>query len=259
MNKVTISIALYNNLQYTKQCLGALFTNTPPIYDLVIVDNGSTDGTRDWLTALSKRKDIPVPVTILINSENMNFAGAHNQAFEHCKTDYFLLLNNDTIPMKDWLEPMIEAMEANEDVKVVGSKLISPIYTGVQHAGVVFREDCTPTHINLGKPIYDNDVNNGGRCPSVTGACMMIDSEIYRILKGLEEEYKNGWEDTSFNLKVRQMGYSIWYEPKSVLWHYEGKTEGRLTNETPNRKLFMARWGDEIFKWGNKDIHKERK
>lgn len=262
--RVTISIACYNNLEYTKQCLKYLYKNTPQeLFDLVIVDNASTDGTPDWLmkefnnyVKIDNKKH---NYTLLINDANVGFAKAHNQAFKECKTDYFLPLNNDTLPFSGWLEPLIKDLDTMKEVGVVGCKLISPLVHGIQHCGVVFRKDGTPIHRYFGVNEDYPKVNKSGYTPAVTGASMIIRSKIYKDLKGFDEIYVNGWEDIDLCLKVRKAGWQIYYEADSELYHYEGQSEGRMDYDNQNRIIFMDRWYKDIIKWGNINYNEYKK
>jgi len=135
--RVTISLACYNKLEFTKQCLEYLYKNTPhDLFDLIIVDNASTDGTKDWLIdnmAKELKIDQNHNYTLLINDKNIGFSRAHNQSFKECKTEYFLPLNNDTVPCSGWLEPLIRDLDEDKTVGAIGCKLISPLVQGIQH------------------------------------------------------------------------------------------------------------------------------
>ena len=252
--KVTISIACLNKLEFTKQCLKALQENTnPELFALNIIDNASDDGTFKFL-----KDELPnwplfkkVPVTVMRNQENLGFARAHNMSFVESKSPYFLLLNNDTVPLKGWLEPLIEILDSKLNVAVVGSKLLSPIINGIQHAGVAF-EDGIPKHQYFGMPEDFPLANIGRYVPSVTGALMLVRGEVFEKLGRLDTHYRNGWEDTDFNMKVRKSGLDIYYEPRSVAYHYEGQTDGRLNHDDSNRELFFSRWMRDTREWGNK-------
>jgi GT2 family glycosyltransferase len=249
MPKVSISIACFNKLEYTQQCLKALYRNTPEeLFELIIVDNASSDCTHDWLREnyLDKGKNI----ILIKNSENVGFARAHNQAFKESKGDIFLPLNNDTIPLAGWLEPIIAAHQ-REDIGIVGSKLLVPSRGTIQHEGVYFMDNGIPYHVNFGQQA--SRMTNVARVvPAVTGAVFAVKRSLYEDLGGFDEAYRNGWEDIDFCLEARKRGYYVWYEPKSVLYHYEGQTVGRLDHDDINRVIFLKRHRKEILEWGNK-------
>jgi len=249
----SISIACFNNLGFTKQCLESIFRNTEN-YEIIIIDNASTDGTSEYIKSLM---DQGKSITLIQNSENAGFAYAHNQGLKEAKGEYFLPLNNDIICLKNWLPPMVEAFQ-DPKVAIVGSKLLMPGSKKIQHAGVFFLENCLPYHINLGQE--DNEITSTSQIvPAVTAACMLIKTDFFREIGGFDEAYKNGWEDIDLDLKVRKMGYLIFYQAKSVLYHYEGQTQGRLDHDNENRQLFMKRWTEDIKEWGNSDYTQYQK
>lgn len=263
--RVTISIALYGELPYTKRCLKALFKNTPEdLYKLVLFDNDSKDDTFEYLAS---GRDFDVPedkVKLSRSKKNVGFGLAHNYVAKNCDTELLLLLNNDTIPLKGWLEPMVAVMDKYPDCEVVGSKLISPLINGIQHAGIVF-DGITPIHRYFGQAPNASMVNQRQEFPAVTGACFLVrtktfnegPSEKYPFkTAGFDPEYFCGWEDVDYCLQMQKMNRKVIYEPKSVLYHYEGQSEGRLAKEDENRTYFYKQWLPEIRVWVKK-AHKE--
>ena len=247
---VSISIACYNNISFTKQCISSILRNTKD-FEIILIDNNSTDGTSDWFKA--EVLDKGIPGVLIQNSKNAGFAYAHNQASKEAKGEYFVPLNNDTIVLKGWLETMKEPFS---DVKtgMVGSKLLMPGTKRIQHIGVHFLESGIPYHKDLGQEDI-HEFDEAKVAPAVTAACMMMKTDLFKEVGGFDEEYVNGWEDIDLNLKLRKMVYVIYVQPKSVLYHYEGQTEGRLNNDNENRRIFLKRWHKDILEWGNSDYN----
>ena len=245
---VTISIACFNKLEYTKQCLINLYNHTSTdLFSLVIVNNASKDGTYEWLK--DKLPEI-IPfnknsITIINNQINEGFAKAHNRAFQECKTKYFLPLNNDTLPLKKWLEPLVTDLENDKKAAIVGPKLISPLLNGIQSCGTEFA-GAMPYHRFFAAPPDMPLANKREYVAAITGACMMIRSKIFKEFKGFDDRFINGWEDVDLDLKIREAGWKIIYEPTSVLYHYEGQTQGRFDNDDQNRDLFTKLWGRKL-------------
>jgi len=253
--KATISIVLYNSLPFSKQCIKYLFKNTDPkLFELAIIDNASTDGTAEWIQKefVDSKEYRSVKTTIYFNDKNGGFAYAHNQAGKDCQTDCFLPFNNDIIPCKGWLEPILDAL-ARPEVGIVGSKLISPKSMGIQHAAVIFLENGTPYHRYFGYPSDIPEVNIPAYVPAVTGAVFAVKKTLWDMLGGFDTRYFCGWEDIAFCLAAREKGYRVFYEPRSQLYHYEGESVGRYSKEDANRTLFFSEWGEKIALWGNKD------
>jgi len=113
----TIIILAYNQLEDTKKCLAGIGENTPERHELVIVDNGSTDKTTDYLRNLAGTHD---HVTIILNRSNRGFSAGNNQGLALAKGDYLLFLNNDTVVTKGWLHRMLNVFKRHPEVGLVG-------------------------------------------------------------------------------------------------------------------------------------------
>ncbi|MDY6986512.1 MAG: glycosyltransferase [Thermodesulfobacteriota bacterium] len=238
--RCSVIIPAFNQLEYTKQCLEALFKNTPEeMYELIVVDNGSTDGTKEFLTTLRQR------ATVITNGENLGFARACNQGARAASGKYLLFLNNDTLPLPRWLEEMVEVAEKDETVGIVGSKLLFPDGT-IQHAGVVVSANGLPYHLYRGCPGDMPCANQQRSFQIVTAACMLIGRDLFFETKGFNEGYVNGCEDIDLCLKVGESKRRVVYNPKSVLVHFEGKTEGRQDQMDHNKRLLLKTWGKKL-------------
>lgn len=246
----SIIIPVFNQIELTKQCLTHLVEVTTEIsYEVVIVDNNSSDGTREFLESLGG------DVQIIRNDSNLGFAKACNQGARTAKGKYLVFLNNDTIPQEGWLRPLVEEADTNADVAVVGSKLLYPNNT-IQHAGVVFcRRGLVPYHIFSGSAGNLPAANRRRELQAVTAACMLVKRDSFNKFEGFDEGFVNGFEDVDFCLKVRRSGEKIVYQPQSVLYHLEHQTAGRkdIKCEGDNFSRLMERWEDKIY--ADEDIY----
>jgi GT2 family glycosyltransferase/tRNA A-37 threonylcarbamoyl transferase component Bud32 len=233
----SIIIPVFNKADLTSQCLVNLAKVTQDVeYEVIIVDNGSTDETRSLLASLDG------DVRTVTNQENLGFAKACNQGAQKARGRYLVFLNNDTIPLEGWLKAMVDEVEANPDVAVVGSKLLFADGT-VQHAGVVFsRIWFTPYHIYRGFPADAIGVNRRREFQCVTAACMLIRKDVFEDVGAFDEGYRNGFEDVDLCLRISEQGHRIIYQPKSVLYHLESQTPGRKTHDQENGRRLLARW-----------------
>ncbi|MCP9473511.1 MAG: glycosyltransferase family 2 protein, partial [Nitrospira sp.] len=175
----SIIIPVYNNLELTKQCLTALASATTGVdYEVILVDNGSTDETAAFLQTLQG------DVRIIRNDENRGFAKACNQGAKAARGKYLVFLNNDTIPQPNWLGPLVQEVEEHPEVGVVGSKLLYPDGT-IQHAGVVFmRESPIPYHIYQKMPADSPAVSKRREFQAVTAACLLIRRDLFEAVGG---------------------------------------------------------------------------
>jgi len=238
--KCSIIIPVFNQLEYTKKCLEALIENTPgDLYEVIIVDNGSTDGTKEFLKCLEG------DVKIITNQENLGFSKACNQGAREASGAYLVFLNNDTIPRKGWLDELVRVADANEDIAVVGSKLLFPDNT-IQHAGVAIADSILPGHIYRGRPSDFPPANKPRDFQVVTGACMLVKKDIFFDVGGFDEAYVNGYEDVDLCFKIRESGKRVFYNPRCVLTHFECKSEGRRDKMDNDTKILFNRWGGRV-------------
>lgn len=255
---VSIVIPCWNRAEYTARCLEAIAAATPDSvpYEVVLVDNGSTDATPDLLAGLEG------DVQVLTNAENLGFARACNQGAAAARGRYVLFLNNDTEPRPGWLEAMLRVAAEEPDFGIAGAKLLYPDGT-IQHAGVVFTAraegkyvvagdhrdkdiliDLLPYHLYRRMPADAPFVNRRRDFQAVTGACLLIENALFRELGGFDERYRNGFEDVDLCLKVLQCGKRVIYTPEAVLTHHESVSEGRNDHDLENARLFRERWLD---------------
>lgn len=234
----SIIIPVFNRVELTQNCLVRLAEITNGVnYEVIIVDNGSTDDTSNFLGTLGG------DVRVLRNEHNLGFAKACNQGARSASGEYLVFLNNDTLPQEGWLLELLNEAESSPDIAVVGSKLLFPDGT-VQHAGLVFdREAAIPYHVYYRARSRAGDHTDHRReLQAVTGACMLIRREIFEAVGGFNEQFCNGFEDVDLCLRVREHGGKIIYQPKSWLYHLEGQTTGRKNHDKQNLALFQKIW-----------------
>jgi len=245
----SIVMPVWNRVELTRDCLTALAgLKDQPEYELIVVDNGSTDGTTDFLRQLSG------DVRVIVNEENLGFAKACNQGAAAARGKYLVFLNNDTIPQPGWLTALVAEVDNHAEVGVVGSKLLYPNGT-VQHAGVV--RDCArrlPYHIYKGFAAGHPAVNQRREFQIVTAACLLIRRALFDEVGGFDEGYVNGFEDADLCLKVRERGYVVVYQPRSVVVHLESQTPGRKLHDDVNATRFLDRWRTQWWA-GDEDLH----
>ncbi len=238
---VSIVIPVFNKLELTKHCLDAL-ARTAAECEIVVVDNASSDGTAEYLASLASR------VRVISNDQNLGFAKACNQAAIAATGEILVLLNNDTVPLPGWLQPLVEELQ-RPGAGIVGSKLLYPDGT-VQHAGVIISTDpvypFSAHHLYKGAASEAPFVNKSQAFQAVTAACMAVRREVYLRLAGMDEAFVNGFEDVDFCLRAGRAGLRVWYAAESVVIHHESKTPGRHAHEDANLDRLMRLWAGRV-------------
>jgi|GEM_PF-1726863 len=241
--EVSIIIPIFNQLAYTKACLRTLWNNTGDAapYEVIVVDNHSTDGSAEFLQAQQKERSNLRVITL---PANQGFASACNRGALEARGQYLVFLNNDTEPQEGWLSEMLKTA-GKEKVGVVGSKLIYPQSGLINHAGYVYNPQ-------IGfYPIYHNvsadfaGVNKEREFQAVLGACLLIRKDLFEAA-GMFATY--GLEDIDLCLKVRRAGYKIMYCPRSRVLHHGSVTLQKSAKDTfpvTSSKEFKRHWPAE--------------
>lgn len=240
--KVSIVVLVMDKLEFTRLCFSALFVNTDA-FELVVVDNGSAKPTQDYLASLAAEHE---NVKIFRSETNLGFAGGCNAGVRASEHGLICLLNNDTIPQPGWLDALREAFAPG--VGIVGARLLFPADT-IQHCGIVFRDDMIPYHRFHDEPYLIPGCSRLEKVPAVTAACLLTSRRIWDEVDGMDEAYIRGnYEDVDFNLKVRDRGYAVVYQPKAVVYHFTNTTNSEDQDAVQvayqqNQRLLLARWG----------------
>ena len=106
----SVIIPCWNQLEFTRKCIAALLRQTGPNWELIVVNNGSTDGSGDYLAGVQDAS--PVPVTLISNATNRGFPASINQGLQYARGEYLVMLNNDVVVTDGWLEQLIALANA---------------------------------------------------------------------------------------------------------------------------------------------------
>lgn len=252
--KVSIIIPVFNHLELTRQCLVSLYRHTQieKGFELIVVDNGSTDTTPEGLKEACRCYP---NLRVLRNERNSGFAKACNQGAKEARGAFLVFLNNDTEPQPGWLKAGLDRLTSEEEIGVVGAKLLYPDRS-VQHGGIQFFRTTAslyplwPLHRYRFASENDPRANEPGEVQAVTGACLFIRRELFEALGGFDEGYGMYFEDTDLCFKARARGKKVYYEPHSVVIHHEGKSSpGQNEIDRLNERaaaLFFQRWQKEV-------------
>ncbi len=242
-SRVSIVIPVFNKVEFTRKCIYALFSNTPPgAFECIVVNNGSTDGTRDYLEGLGNR------VRVIANPENLGFARACNQGAQAASSPYVLFLNNDTEPRPGWLAALVAVLDSDPTAAAAGSRMLFPDGT-IQHAGVLIIDDkklpdpLVGRHLYYGLPADHREANVSRTYQALTAGCLLVRRNLFEEVGMFDEGYWNGYEDLDLCFRLQEKGWILVYQPESVLIHHESKSgPERFTKIKENIQRLHEKW-----------------
>ena len=235
--KVLVVLVNWNGWADTIECLESCSSLAYPNYELVVVDNGSTDDSVERITGHS-------PATrIICTGVNLGFAGANNVAIREALDRDFgfvWLLNNDTAVDSAALGALVETAEADPTVGVVGSKIYYHSQPDVLWfaGGFINRTKGYAYH----RGAEETDVGQydvAGPVEYVTGASMLVRVDAIRQVGVMAESYFLYWEEADWNARIARAGWRTIYQPRSIVWHKVGRSTGNEDN--PVRARYNGR------------------
>jgi GT2 family glycosyltransferase len=228
---VTVVIPNWNGRRWLPDCLEALAAQEHAAHEVIVVDNGSTDGSIDYLQAEHPR------VRLLDLGSNTGFAHAANRGLAAAQTELVALINTDVVLAADWLERLSRASLADPQVAAVACKMLSlDDPTEVYDAGDVLRRDGACEQ----RGRFMRDIGQWDTAGEVFGAC--AGAALYRrsavlSVGGFDERYFAYLEDVDLALRLRLAGWSCRYEPAVALHAGEGSS-GELSG---GHQFFVTR------------------
>ena len=214
---VTVVVLTWQNYADTAECLRSLESVEYPNYSVIVVDNGSTDGSQE---RLSEEFDW---CTFLFNDKNLGFARGNNPGIDRALSrgaDYILLLNNDTVVSPDFLMPLVETAQNKDNVAAVGGVQYRYDTEEILYAGSRFYP-YLGGRISPNRTVQDDEPYEVSYCPS---SLLLIDSEFIRRNSILHDGYFLGMEDVDLAVQARQNGKRVMIDPDSTIRHKEGMT-----------------------------------
>jgi hypothetical protein len=244
-SSVNILILNWNGKEVLKKCLSSLLKLTEyKNFKVIVVDNASTDSSVDMVKSEFKNVDL------LENKENLGFIRGNNigirYALEKYNPDYVLLLNNDTkIVQKDWLKRLVDIAESDKKIGLIGCKLIFPDGR-IQWAGrrretsaLYLILQTLSASLNPGIGMNKKESSFTGEVNTVSGACMMIKSELIKKIGLLDESLSLFFqEDVEYSFRAWKYGWKVAYVGTSSVIHLQSYSfeKRKITDE----KLYLA-------------------
>lgn len=215
--KVSIIVLNWNSYEVTRDCLRSLEKIDFCNYEVVLVDNGSHDGSADQLA-----REFPA-VRLIRNGRNLGFAAGNNVGIRDAlerRPDYLLLLNNDTEVASNFLTELVRVAESDARIGMLNPKIyyFDPpdriwYAGGIRKPGRVF-----PVHLGL-RQRDDGSYNQTKEVSFITGCALLIKAPVVQQIGLLDELFFLSYEDADWSMRASRAGFKQYYVPASVIWH----------------------------------------
>jgi len=242
----------HNKRACTERCLMSFLDTAGTPWELVVVDNGSTDGTPEWLErfrAVAAQRD--VPVTVIRNRTNAGCSTARNQGLAAATGECIAFVDNDVaLRSRNWLARLGAALSEEANAAAVGPKLVYPFAPyPVQCAGVAISRSGRVRFVGRGEPRDAPGLNARREAQALISACVLFRRRVLEEIGGFDEAFNPvEYEDLDLCYRARSRGYGLLYEPAVEMYHFESVTTAG-TPSLPNTSLiirhgllFKSRW-----------------
>ncbi len=249
----SVIIPVHGQWTVTQDCLQSLsrlHSSTP--FEVVVVDDCSPDDTADELAAIPGLRHVRT-------GRNTGFVGACNLGAEHARGSVLVFLNNDTLVHHRWLDVLVETLDQDPTIGLVGSLLMYPDGLVQESGGIIFQDG---SGHNFGRRWWpENSAIRGTRdVDYCSGASIAVRRALFEELGGFDIRYAPAYyEDVDLCFGIRGLGYRVVVQPESVLTHLEGVSNGRDDTgglkrfQRVNRAAFLRKWRKELVVNGPND------
>jgi GT2 family glycosyltransferase/ubiquinone/menaquinone biosynthesis C-methylase UbiE len=244
---VSIIIPVFNQIKYTVECLLSVAeaASDAITFEVIIADDASNDGSADMLAQVANLKIVRQP-------SNLGFLRNCNAAAQQASGRLMVFLNNDVQVCDGWLEPLVAQFAASAKTGVAGSKIVYP--NGVlQDAGSYLKRDGRAQMVGHGQDPAEARFNYLRQVEYCTGACLMVRADLFRQLGGFDDIYAPAYcEDSDLCLRVRALGFEVWYCPASVVVHHLSKSSNAVSKDFKlacigrNLNTLTQRWQGDL-------------
>lgn len=229
--KVAVVILNYNGKPFLEKFLHRILQYSAP-YPVIVADNGSTDGSLNFL-----EHQFP-QVRIISNGGNFGYARGYNLALKHIVADYYVLLNSDVEVTEGWITPVLALMEKNRSVAACQPKILDYKtrhlfeYAGAS-GGFIDKYGYPFCRGRLFNSIEEdhNQFNDATEVFWATGACLFVRSAAFWQVGGLDGDYFAHMEEIDLCWRLQNLGYQVYVEPASAIYHVGGGTLNKLSSQ----------------------------
>lgn len=215
-SRSSIVIASWNGLHHLQPCIESLLPQMTPRWELLVVDNGSTDGTRQYLQTLQHTRICSIAL-----HSNVGFAEANNIGIREASGRWILLLNNDTVCAPDLLQSLTEGVRDFPKYQIIACRMIRSEDGKMDSAGLHFRRRVFAEQGNRGAEI---SAEAPREVFGASGGAMFLKRDIVEDIGLFNSDYFAYQEDVDFAVRARLAGYRCLYLPNAIVYHKGGGT-----------------------------------
>lgn len=224
MMKVTVIIPNYNGIEYLKECLKSLKSQTFRDFVVIVIDNCSTDGSPEYI------KEYYPEIKLFELNKNYGFSAAVNKGIKESRTPYVILLNNDTVVHKNYMNELYNHINSSEKIFSVSSKMISYQNRGIMDdAGDLYSVIGWAFQRGIGQPIEDFD--EPCRIFAACAGAAIYRREVFEKIGLFDELHFAYLEDIDVGYRARIEGYYNEYCPTAIVYHIGSATSGSKYND----------------------------
>lgn len=243
--KVSIIVLNWNGKEDTIECLESLKKITYPNYEIILVDNGSTDGSPEIF------KKMYPEIRIIENEKNLGYAEGNNMGMQDAisrGTKYLLIMNNDTVAETSFLDKLINTIELNPKIGVIGPKICYYSEPSLVQSNGERINFWTGNTRSTGWRLNDNSIGTSlNFVDFVYGACLLVKADLAEQVGLFDPKFFIYSEEMDFCMKINKVGYRIVCDPTAKIFHKDQITSSKISYlakyyQTRNRIIFMKRW-----------------
>ena len=218
--KVSIIIPHWNGIETLSECISSLLKTEHDSYEIIVVDNNSTDGSQTWI------KNAYPQIRLIENDKNYGYAGGCNRGALDANGDYLVFLNNDTIQDPDWIKHLEIIMEKEKMIAAVQPKILNYYNKNIfDYAGGsggyldIFGFPFARGRIFSRQEKDVGQYNDSRQCFWSSGTAFMIKKELFLKAGKFDEYFFSHMEEIDLCWRLQAMGFQIWVEPNAVVYH----------------------------------------
>mgnify|MGYP000885551504 FL=1 len=228
----------FNSRRFLPGFFKSLQKNTKHPFHLFVIDNNSTDRSKEYLKSIQKNKLFKNKMKLILNRKNIGLAKAWNQGIKLGNSKYVVFLNPDTKFTKNWLTKMVKSADKHRKAGIVGVKILNPDHT-IYHAGAISRP--------RGKGLQNkpNLFNKEKKVRLIQGSCFLVKRWIFTKVGKFDENFFVYGEEADFCRRVRKAGFHVLYSPVPIYHFKHGSdisSQERSMLRNTSARLLKSKW-----------------